>query len=93
MKKTTLTGAAIAAAVAMAFVGNTARAADNSAGSQPLVKCIGGNSCKGKSECAAGASGCKGQNSCKGKGYIMTPDAASCIKAGGKPQAPKPTAS
>ncbi len=84
MKKTTLAGAVLAAAVAFTFVGTAAMAADSD--SAPQVKCVGGNSCKGQSACKSAASDCKGQNSCKGKGFVMTSSIKECKTDGGKPQ-------
>lgn len=34
------------------------------------IKCVGANSCKGKSACATAKNSCQGQNSCKGVGYL-----------------------
>ncbi len=51
---------------------------------QASVKCVGGNSCKGQSECASANNSCKGQNSCKGKGYVSTASAQDCQQKGGK---------
>lgn len=48
-----------------------------------LVKCVGANSCKGKSACQTANSACKGMNNCKGKGYIMT-SLKHCKQKGGK---------
>jgi hypothetical protein len=87
MTKTKITGAIMATAVALAFMGSTARAADSSTATTAQVKCVGGNSCKGQSACKGASSDCKGQNSCKGKGYVMTPSAQECVAAGGKPEA------
>jgi hypothetical protein len=91
MSKAKVTGAMLATAVALAFMGSVVQAADTSgspAASQ--VKCVGGNSCKGQSACKSASSDCKGQNACKGKGYVMTPGAKECVAAGGKPEsAPK----
>src|SRR5690242_11463792 len=39
--------------------------AKESSSSGGRVKCIGGNSCKGKSACQTASNGCKGQNSCR----------------------------
>lgn len=91
MNKTTLTGAMLATAVALMFAGNVAYAADrkDSAAAASQVKCVGGNACKGQSECQSANSGCKGQNACKGKGYVMTPTAKECVAAGGKPDTGK----
>jgi hypothetical protein len=59
---------ALATAAAMLFntVPLVATAADSA-----KVKCDGGNSCKGKSECATATNACAGQNSCKGRGYVV----------------------
>ena len=82
-KGTRLTGAALATAVALMFVGN-AMAADSSSGaSSAQVKCVGGNACKGQSACKSAQSSCKGQNACKGKGFVMTDNDAACKKMGG----------
>jgi len=93
MNKTTLTGAMLATAVALIFAGNVAYAADssNSGSAASQVKCVGGNSCKGKSACQTAQTGCQGQNACKGKGWVMTPTAKECIAAGGKPDTAKKT--
>ena len=84
-KGTGITGAALATAVALLFVGN-ALAADSSSSSgasSAQVKCVGGNACKGQSACKSAASSCKGQNACKGKGFVMADNDAACKKAGG----------
>lgn len=87
MKKARLAGAVLATAVALAFVGSVAQAADSSAeGSAAKVKCVGGNACKGQSACKSASSDCKGQNACKGKGYITTSSEKECTDAGGKPE-------
>lgn len=87
MNKGKLTGAVLATAVALAFIGNGVQAADSSsADSAPAqVKCVGGNACKGQSSCQSASNSCSGQNSCKGKGFVMSPSAAACVAAGGKP--------
>jgi hypothetical protein len=74
----------IAAAVAGLFVTGTAFAAEAEKGSTEAakVKCMGGNSCKGKGSCATADHSCAGQNSCKGKGWIETSE-ADCKAAGG----------
>src|SRR5260370_33759942 len=84
MTKAKLTGAVMATAVALAFMGSAVHAADSSMASGAQVKCVGGNSCKGQSACKGASSDCKGQNACKGKGYVMTPSAKECVAAGGK---------
>lgn len=54
------------------------------------IKCDGGNSCKGKSECSTATNGCAGQNSCKGTGYVqLTKAECTAAQATNKP-APKP---
>src|SRR5258708_7769229 len=87
MTKAKLTGAVMATAVALAFMGSAVHAADSSTAAGAQVKCVGGNSCKGQSACKGASSDCKGQNACKGKGYVMTPTAKECMAAGGKPAA------
>jgi hypothetical protein len=84
-KGTRMTGAVLATAVALMFVGN-AMAADSSSSdaSSAQVKCVGGNACKGQSACKSAASSCKGQNACKGKGFVMTSSMKDCQAAGGK---------
>jgi hypothetical protein len=74
-----LTGAAVALAAASMFAGagiSTTFAAD--AGK---VECVGGNACKGKSECKTAANACKGQNACKGAGKVSAADEKSCEAA------------
>jgi hypothetical protein len=69
MKHSTLrSGAAIATAAAMLF--GTLAAVPASAADEAKVKCVGVNSCKGKSACATAQNACQGQNSCKGHGYL-----------------------
>lgn len=86
MRKTKITGAMLATAVALVFAGSAVQAADSSTATSQ-VKCVGGNSCKGQSACKSASSDCKGQNACKGKGYVLTPSAKECVAAGGKPEA------
>jgi hypothetical protein len=85
MNKAKFSGAILAAAVALSFMGTSVYAADESSATAAQVKCVGGNSCKGQSACKSAQSDCKGQNACKGKGYVMTPGNKECVKAGGKP--------
>jgi len=83
-KGSRITGAALATAVALMFVGN-AMADSSSPGASPAqVKCTGGNACKGQSACKSAQSSCKGQNACKGKGFVMTSSIKDCQAAGGK---------
>jgi uncharacterized membrane protein len=81
-KGTRMTGAVLATAVALLFVGNAMAADSPDASAQ--VKCVGGNACKGQSACKSASSSCKGQNACKGKGYVMTSSIKDCQTAGGK---------
>ena len=82
MKKTTIAGAMLATAVALAFTGSVVNAADSS--TQPAqLKCLGANACKGQSACKTATNDCQGKNSCKGKGYVVTTDAKSCQDKGG----------
>jgi hypothetical protein len=82
MKKTTIAGAMLATAVALAFTGGAVNAADTS--TQPAqMKCLGANACKGQSACKTATNDCQGKNSCKGKGYVVTTDAKSCEAKGG----------
>jgi len=84
-KGTRITGAALATAVALMFVGNAMAADTSSSGaSSAQVKCVGANSCKGQSACKSASSSCKGQNACKGKGFVMTSSEKDCTDAGGK---------
>ena len=75
-------GAAIATAVATLIF--TAVVPAGTAQADAKGKCMGANSCRGKSDCSTGASACGGAtaNSCKGKGYLeMTK--AECAKIPG----------
>jgi hypothetical protein len=82
MKKTTIAGAMLATAVALAFTGIAVNAADTS--TQPAqLKCLGANACKGQSACKTASNDCQGKNSCKGKGYVVTTDAKTGAAKGG----------
>jgi hypothetical protein len=83
MRKSTLTGAVLATAVALMFAGTVVRAADD--GSSAKVKCVGANSCKGQGACKSASNDCKGQNGCKGKGFSMMGSEKECQDAGGQP--------
>jgi len=87
MKKATMAGAVLAAAVGLMFLANPALAQGTGSGSsqQAKVKCIGANDCKGKSACKGAASPGPGQNSCKGQGLVMTSTEQECKDKGGKP--------
>jgi hypothetical protein len=86
MDKRKLTGALLATAVGVLFTTQPIIAENSQQGQSASVKCVGGNSCKGQSECASKANSCKGQNSCKGKGWITTSSPQQCEQHGGKPQ-------
>lgn len=90
--RTRFAGAMLATAAAFAFLSSPAFAADAPKGDagKGSVKCVGGNSCSGHSECASAGSSCKGQNSCKGKGFVMTPGEQACKDAGGTPETQVP---
>lgn len=83
-KGSRITGAALATAVALMFVGNAMAADAPASGDSAQVKCVGGNACKGQSACKSAASSCKGQNACKGKGFVMSSNEKECMSAGGK---------
>lgn len=58
------------------------------------IKCMGGNACKGKSECGvAGAHTCHTKNACKGKGWVMVASEKECedLKAANAKDAKKPS--
>ena len=83
MNKLQLTGAVLAVGAAALFTAVPAFAAD-AAVDAAMVKCVGGNACKGKSACKTADNACKGQNSCKGKGMEMKKSEKECTEAGGK---------
>ena len=84
MSKGKITGVALAAAVALMFVGNAMADESSSSAASAQVKCVGGNACKGQSACKSAQSSCKGQNACKGKGFVMSSSEKDCTAAGGK---------
>jgi hypothetical protein len=87
MDKLKITGVLLATAVGVLFTTQPLLADSSQTQSQATsVKCVGGNSCKGQSECATKANSCKGQNACKGKGFITTSSAQQCEQRGGKPE-------
>ncbi len=85
MKVVSRSGAALAvAAVSLALVAQ-ATGASAAMGSKPgKVKCLGVNSCKGKSDCMTPKNSCKGMNECKGQGWVFEDSEANCAKEGGK---------
>jgi len=86
MDKLKITGALLATAVGVLFTTQPLFADNSQPGQAAQVKCVGGNSCKGQSECATKANSCKGQNACKGKGFITTSSTQQCQQLGGKPE-------
>jgi uncharacterized membrane protein len=78
-------GAALATAVALMFMSTTVVAGTDTSGAAGAakVKCVGGNSCKGQSECKSAQSDCMGKNSCKGKGYVSVDSEKQCVSMGG----------
>jgi hypothetical protein len=64
----TIKGAIIASAVAGMFAAAVPAVAN--AKGEAKVKCMNGNSCKGKSECSTATTSCAGKNECKGKGWV-----------------------
>jgi hypothetical protein len=79
MKKTKLSGAALAMGAATLF--SVAPVFASSSDAQ-TIQCKGINSCKGQSTCQTATNSCSGQNSCKGQGVLlMTKE--ECQKAGG----------
>jgi hypothetical protein len=76
-------GIAIATAAAVLFSSTPAL---NALAADAKIKCEGGNSCKGKSECHTATNACAGQNSCKGTGHVMlSPSECTAAQAANKP--------
>jgi uncharacterized membrane protein len=93
MKDRKVLGSAIAMAAASMLIANGALAQDKKATDKPKAekkfKCVGGNSCKGKSECGVpNGHSCHTQNSCKGKGWIMVVDEKECVTLKAKNEKP-----
>jgi hypothetical protein len=77
-------GALIATAAALLF---SSTPAFDALAADAKIKCEGGNSCKGKSECSTATNACAGQNSCKGTGYVMlSKDECTTAQAANKPE-------
>jgi hypothetical protein len=83
MNKIKVTGVALAIGAASMFAFAPAFAADEATTTTTMVKCNGGNACKGQSACKTATNSCKGQNSCKGKGMTSVSSKEECEKAGG----------
>lgn len=76
-------GAAIAAAVGALLVG--CGDGEDVGGTVEGLKCVGGNECKGMSECAGmGKNDCQGMNECAGMGWISVDTEAECEEHGGE---------
>lgn len=85
MNRRQMFGAVAAIAAAGVFSANSSAAADRKAAGetpkaeQKTFKCMGGNACKGKSECGVpGAHTCHTRNACKGKGWVMVANEKEC---------------
>ena len=99
MNRRQMFGAVAAIAAAGVFSASYASAQDSKQmGTTPkaekkTVKCMGGNACKGKSECGVpGAHTCHTRNACKGQGWVMVASEKECddLKAkNAEPAAPK----
>lgn len=85
MKKSTGIILAITAGALFATTAMTAQAGHHhkSHTKGSMVKCEGGNACKGKSVCRSASNACQGKNSCKGKGVGMVKNQKMCKKMGG----------
>jgi hypothetical protein len=79
MKVRKLAGSAVALAAASMFAGVGLTNAVAAEGGK--VECVGGNACKGKSECKTATNACKGQNACKGAGKVTAADQKACEAA------------
>jgi hypothetical protein len=80
-------GIAIATAAAVLFSSTPAL---NALAADAKIKCDGGNSCKGKSECHTATNACAGQNSCKGTGHVqLSKSECTAAQAANKPAADK----
>ncbi len=85
MNRRQIIGAVAAIAAASVFSAQYGAAEDAKPAAAKNFKCVGGNACKGQSECGVkGAHGCHGQNSCRGKGWVMVENEAACKEAKAK---------
>jgi hypothetical protein len=84
-------GSMLASAVALAFLATPsfAQGTSDSSQQQAQIKCVGGNSCEGRSSCKSATSRGPGQNSCKGQGFVMTSSTQDCTEKGGHPDTSK----
>jgi hypothetical protein len=76
----TLTGIALATAVAGLFTMTSVGSAFADEGTDAQVKCEKSTSCKGHGACQTSNNLCKGQNDCKGLGFTMQKDQETCAK-------------
>jgi hypothetical protein len=85
MKKTLLQAAVlglVVGQVSYAGDGYGAKPHSHAKAEEVVGKCMGGNSCKGKSDCGTSEHSCHGQNACKGKGWVKVTE-AECKKVEG----------
>ena len=91
----TLTGAAMAAAVALTFVSMPSATFADGAQNYQWVKCYGINDCRGHSACKITSNQChvinpgKGQNACKGKGFLWKSPENCKLAGGSAPESPE----
>ena len=78
------TGTVLALAAATMFTSGLVVSSTVFAADAATVHCVGGNSCKGTSECKTAKNDCKGHNSCKGQGWTNAKSEKACTDAGGK---------
>lgn len=73
-------GARIATALATMLVASACADDSEPGTSQGELRCIGGNSCTGMSECSGGpgSSACEGMNECAGMGWVYTETEEEC---------------
>ena len=99
MNRRQMFGAVAAIAAAGMFSASYASAEEKKpAGETPkaqakTIKCMGGNACKGQSECGVkGAHACHTRNACKGKGWVMVASEKECEDRKKANAAPAPPA-
>lgn len=78
-------GALVAMAVGSMLASGCAMKSYTSHAEQGKVRCMGVNSCQGRSACATATNSCAGSNSCQGQGWVeVTVD--ECLEFGGTHQ-------
>ncbi|MES2217533.1 MAG: hypothetical protein V4501_03880 [Pseudomonadota bacterium] len=80
MKKSNVTGLALALGAAAVFAFTPVAAVAKSSGK--MVHCMGVNACKGKTSCKTANNSCKGKNTCKGQGTVVVSQSV-CDQIGG----------